>query len=520
MHARRILLLGVSLAAIAPLAACGSSSSGSSGGGTNGSSASSQVIHVAVDSLPAAKGNPFDSTGSPGIYTYAAIYDPVTYVNSSGQVEPWLATSWQNTSPTTWTFTLRSGVKFSDGETLDAQGLADVINYMKKNADLSKSAVAGDLLNIASAKALTAMTVQVTTTAPDPILPAKLTELYVPAPKVLTQQGVQAITNNPVGTGPFEVKSWGTSSITMTAFTGSWRAPKIGGLDIQALPDPAARLQALQSGQVDLVDGVSPDQVSNLGSGYQADITKAAQVMSLAFINTAGKSPLSDPRVRQALNYAVDKNALANNLLLGKGEAMGQGTTPGAVGNNPSVQPYPYDPAKAKQLLAAAGYPSGFSMTADVVVGSFPADGDIYQQMAANLGNIGVKVKLQQVTFTEWLNNYLANNWGSAQAFGLSWNALPTMDGSRAMSLFSCLKQPAFFCDKPTATLLTKAMSDMNATSRAQEMAQVSAAMHDNPPALYLVREIDINAMSSKLSGFVDDNRFFPYNKMFMNQAG
>lgn len=517
MHVRRMLLLGASLAAIAPLAACGSSGSGATGSGANGSSASSETIHVAVDSLPAAKGNPFDGSGSPGIYTYAAIYDPVTYVDSAGQVEPWLATSWQNTSPTTWTFTLRDGVKFSDGETLDAQGLADVINYMKKNPDLSKSAVAGDLVNIASAKALAAMTVQITTTAPDPILPAKLTELYVPAPKVLTQQGVQAITNNPVGTGPFKVKSWGTSSITMTAFAESWRAPKVGGLDIQALPDPAARLQALQSGQVNLITGVSPDQVSNLGSGYQADITKAAQVMSLAFINTTGKSPLSDPRVRQALNYAVDKNALANNLLLGKGQAIGQGITPGAAGNNPSVQPYPYDPTKAKQLLAAAGYPNGFSMTADVVVGSFPADGDIYQQMAQNLNDIGVKVKLQQITFTDWLNNYLANNWGAAQAFGLSWNALPSMDGSRAMSLFSCLKKPAFFCDKPTAALLTKAMSDMNATSRTQELAQVATAMHDNPPALYLVREIDINAMSTKLSRFVDDNRFFPYDKMFTN---
>lgn len=509
MHARRVLLLGMSLAAIAPIAACGSSSSG-----TVGSSASGQVIHVAVDSLPAAKGNPFDSSGSPGIYTYAAIYDPVTYVDSTGKLKPWLATKWQNTSPTTWTFTLRGGVKFSDGEPLDAKGLADVINYMKTNADLSKSAVAGDLSNIASAKVLSPMTVQITTTAPDPILPSKLTELYVPAPKVLTAKGVQAITNNPVGTGPFKVKNWGASAITLTAFSGSWRAPKAGGLDIQALPDPAARLQALQSGQVDLITSVSPDQVANLSGGYKAEITKVGQVMSLAFINTIGKTPLDDPRVRQALNYAVDKDAIAKQLLLGDGEAMGQGIAPGATGNDPALAPYPHDPAKARQLLTAAGYPHGFSMTADVVVGSFPADGDIYQQMAQNLADVGVKVNLQQITFTAWLNNYLAGKWGGAQAFGLSWNALPTMDGSRAMSLFSCLKPLAFFCDKPTSTLLTKASSDMNAASRAQELTQVAAAMHDNPPALYLVRQIDINGLSASLSGFADDNRFFPYDKM------
>ena len=509
MQRRHAVLLGLSVAVAASLAACSSSSKGKDGGST-----SSQVIRVAVDALPAAKGNPFNSTGTPGIYTDAAIYDPLTFVDQGGDVKPWLATAWKNTSPTTWDFTLRAGVKFSNGESLDAGGVADVVNYMKTNADVSKQAVAGDLSNVVSAKATDASTLEITTAQPDPLLPNKLTELYVPAPKVLTQQGIQAITDNPVGTGPFKVKDWGANKITLTAYTESWRAPKVGTLEIQALPDPASRMQALQSGQVDLITAISPDQSKQLTGDFTADITKAAQVMSLAFINTKGDTPLNNQKVRQALNYAVDKDAMAQDLLLGKGEAVGQGTSPDAAGYDAGIKPYPHDVAKAKQLLADAGYPNGFKITADVVVGSFPADAEIYQLMKEDLAKVGVEVNLQQVTFATWLKYYLANTW-NAQAFGLSWNSLPTMDGARAMSLFSCLKKPAFFCDQPTADLLTRALTNLDLDARSQQLQQVSQAMYDNPPALYLVRQIDINGLSTKLQGFVDNNRFFPYDKMF-----
>ncbi|MEO9220498.1 MAG: ABC transporter substrate-binding protein [Mycobacteriaceae bacterium] len=484
-----------------------------SGGGTSGVAPGAQAIRVGVDALPAAKGNPFNSVGSPGIYTLAAIYDPLTFVDQDGSVKPWLATAWKNTSPTTWNFTLREGVKFSNGEALDAQGVADVVNFVKTNAEVSKQAVAGDLRNIVVAKALDPSTVEVSTSVPDPILPNELTELYIPAPKALISQGIQAITNEPVGTGPFKVTNWGANKVALAAFTGSWRPPKVGTLEIQGLPDPAARLQALQSGQIDMITGVSPDQVSQLTGQTKVDVTKGNQVMSLAFINTKGQTALNDQRVRQALNYAVDKEAMARDLLLGKGEATGQGATPRAVGYNPDVAPYAHDTTKAKQLLTEAGFPNGFKMTADVVVGSFPADATIYQLMKRDLAAVGVDVDLRQVTFSAWLQNYLSNKW-EAQAFGLSWNALPTMDGSRAMSNFSCLKKPAFFCDQPTADLLSQALTNLDNNTRTKQLEKVGSAMHDNPPALYLPRQIDIIGLAAAVQGFQNNNRFFPYDKM------
>lgn len=497
-----VLAAAVGLAVAA--SGCGSGVSEGGGGDT---------IRVAVNELPAAKGNPFNSVGSPGIYTLAALYDPLTFADADGTVKPWLATEWTNTSPTTWTFTLRDGVEFSNGEPLDAAGVAEVINFLRTDDEAAKSAVAGDLSTIASAKAVDGKTVEITTSEPDPILPNQLAELYLPAPKVLTEQGLQAITDDPVGTGPFQVKNWGANKITLDAFTGSWRAPKAKALEIQALAEPASRMQALQSGQVDLITGLSPDQANQLSGTTRADITKANQVMSLAFITTAGDSPLSDRRVRQALNYAVDKQAIAKNLLLGQAEAVGQGITPEAAGHNPDLAPYPHDVAKARDLLAQAGYPDGFTFSADVVVGSFPADSEVYQLMKQHLADAGVTVELHQITFSDWLTKYLNNSW-EVQAFGLSWNALPTMDGARAMSLFSCLKEPAFFCDRPAANVLSDAMTNLDGTSRTQQLQRVAKAMHDNPPALYLVRQIDINGLSASLQGFQNNNRFFTYDQM------
>ncbi|WP_165968984.1 ABC transporter substrate-binding protein [Actinomadura sp. KC06] len=491
---------------MAALSACG-------GSGTAGA----QTLKIGVDSLPASQGNPFNSAVSPGIYTYAAIYDPLTFVDDTGQVKPWLATEWKNTSDTTWTFTLRDGVEFSNGEKLTAQGVADVVNFLKQNPEAKRSVVSNDLATVKSAKAADAKTVEITTAVPDPVLPNKVTELMIPAPKALAAGGVKGIAAKPVGTGPFQVKNWGGNKITLTAFEKSWRAPKEAGLEIQAMQDPASRLQALQSGQVDLITGVSPDQVDQMKGSIQAEVNPGNQVMSLAFRTVKGKdpvdSPLTDKKVRQALNYAVNKQAITDNLLLGKAKPVGQGPTEKVRGHNPDVQAYPHDPAKAKALLTEAGHPKGFAMSADVVVGAFPGDADIYQSVKQDLAKVGVNLTLNQMTFPTWLQNYTGNTW-KTQAFGLSWNALPTMDAGRAMTNFTCLRPSTFFCDKPTADHLSAALTDMDGQKRDEQLRKVVAEMHDNPPALFLVHQITIVGKSSSLEGAKDNNRFFRYDQM------
>jgi peptide/nickel transport system substrate-binding protein len=480
----------------------------------------SETLKVGVPELPPLGGDPFAGAESPQSYTLSAIYNTLTTINpTTGVVDPSLATSWKQTSPTTWVFHLRHGVTFSDGEAFNANAVVTALNYVSTNATGKTSSVGEVFAPLVSAvTAAGAYTVDITTSSPVVILPEDMDQLYIPAPAVFNKVGETGLKTDPVGTGPFEATNIGETEITLKAFTGSWQAPKVGAVDITALPTSASRLQALQSGQIQMAVSLDPDQVSQLSSSSDhAIVQQVGQVLSLALINTVA-GPLQNQKVRQALNYAVNREALGKDLLLGKGEPAGQGATPGTLGYNPAVKPYPYDPTKAKALLKEAGYPSGFDMTADVIVGSFPNDGAIYQAMAADFDAIGVHTTLDEIPFSTWLTAYLGGNWSPATAFGLSWNSLFTNDITLSMDSFTCLKTPAFFCDKPTANLLTAAQSVDSLKERGAKIEQVAAAMAKNPPAVFLVSEIDINAVSNKLVGFENLRRSFPYNEMYIKQ--
>lgn len=499
--------------ALSAMLATGCSSGGSSNNTTD-SGESGGTLRVGVASLPPGKGDPYKGVGSPEVYTHAAMFDALTLVGTDGKPLPRLATGWSQPTPTTWEFKLREGVKFSDGEAFDAVAVVAAYDYLLHDPEGSASVVAADVKTINAVKAKDPLTVEFTTAAPDAMVPARVGEVYIPAPKKFAELGMKKFSNEPVGTGPFKVDSWQANLLTLSAFKGSWRAPKAAKMELHVLPEPAARFQALQSGQVDLAIQLSPDQTKQLdGKRAKADIVPIAQVMSLSYITELGDSPLKKKEVREALNYAVDKESMAKDLLLGVGKPNGSGITDDAVGYNPNVQPYPYDPAKAKQLLAQAGYPNGFSFVADVTVGSFPADSQVYQLMQQNLANVGVKVELRQSTFAEWLEHYLKNTWTS-QAFGLSWNTLPRLDALRPLELFSCIKKPAFFCNQPVADLLKKAAQEGDMSKRSVLLGQAQELNHQDPPALYLVQQIDINGVATGLKGFANVNRTFPYDKM------
>lgn len=512
----------IALAAAAGLlvAACSSiSSSGNGGGNGNGSgNASTQggTLAVGLTSFPPQKGDPFAGIGAPAEYVAAAIYDPLTNVSGTGSVVPELATSWKQVSAKTWTFTMRPGVTFSDGEKFDAAAAAANFNYLRTVTSGKTSAVGLSFTYLVNAKALNANTLQLTTTAPDPILPRELGIVWMVAPDIL-KQGAAAIAAHPVGTGAFKVASWQQSKITLTAFTGSWEKPRLSQLVFDLLPDSAAQLQALQSGQVDLAPSVSPDQVSQLTGTTKALISKLPVIESLEFDNASKKpSPVDSQLVRQALNYAVNKQAISEKLLLGKVNPVGQGADQGTTGYNPAVTAYPYDPAKAKQLLAKAGYSRGLNLSAQVINGTFPADTEVFQAVAANLKAVGVNLTLNAVPFSTWLNNYLKASFPT-QISELGWSNLPALDIQRAATYFSCLKSPPIFCNKAVVPLLNEAASTPSLSKHTQLLQQVMKIDYDNPPAIFLTDMISIDGLSSKLQGMHDVNGMFTWNTAWLS---
>ncbi len=452
------------------------------------SHALAETIRIGRTALPTSLGNPFTAAGRPSSGLWTAIFDALTQISRQGVLEPALALSWENTAPTTWVFRLRPDVTFHNGVPFNAAAVVATVEFLLSDAGAGLF-VATELRNVKSIRALDAMTVEVRTELPDPILPKRLSIVYIVEPSALAAAGLDGFANQPVGTGPFRLADWGHTTLrtSFVAFGKSWRRPSVDRLEMVWLPDVSTRLQALLSGHIDIMEGFSPDDADALaGRPYVHYSIPAPQVMSLAFRNVRDDdAPLKDRRVRQALNYAVNRHQIAQVIGHGLVEAASQGTVAGVVGYNPNLQPYPYDPGKAKALLAEAGYPDGFSLRVEVITGFVVSDSLVYQIAAKDLAAIGVKVELQTVPFATWLGRFMRNEWGKTDAFSWTWTAL-FYDSMRSITRFSCARGKPFFCDSAFMEDYYDAAREMDPAVRERKLMGLMAALQALAPALWL----------------------------------
>ena len=200
---------------------------------------------------------------------------------------------------------------------------------------------------------------------------------------------------SPVGSGPFRFVEWQRGQqLVLEGLEESWRGrPALDRLVFKAVPDETARLRLLERGEVQLGGSVSLDLLPQLqaATDLAADVVPSAQALGMA-INTQ-VSPFDDRRVRQALNYAIDKEALANALYQGQAVALGGPVAPSVRGAFPQT-PYPFDPARAKRLLAEAGFPNGFETQLLSSSGRFPKDAALGQEVQKQLQAVGVRAHL------------------------------------------------------------------------------------------------------------------------------
>lgn len=470
------------------------------------------TIVFAVRELPPTLGNPFGANGTPSSYVWMAMYDGLVKLDPEGRLVPALATSWASVSPTEWSFTLRPGVTFSNGEAFNAEAAAATINWLT-TPEGRRTVIGNELRDVVKAEAKPDGTLLVTTSVPDAILPNRLVAAFIVAPKAWAELGPEGFARKPSGTGPFQAKSWSPSKIELSAFPGSWRAPKVSSMEVLALKENSSRFQALVTGESNITQ-IDIEDVDRIDArDFYTLNSPSTQVMTYSFV-TAGKGgPLEDVRLRQALNYAVDKQALADVLLRGLAKVATQPAASIAYGYNPAVQPYPYDPAKARALLAEAGVPKDFTLKVDVVVGSVPADGAIYQTVADFLRQVGVQVQLNQMPFPAWLRNYLSGNF-DGNAFGLSLNSLPYGDSARSLEIASCLRSNPFFCDEALTAKIEAANREMDAAKRLIMLQELNAAYRDAAPVIYLVEQFDLFGVDKKLQNVTIANRVPEWEKI------
>ncbi|WP_296921399.1 ABC transporter substrate-binding protein [Polaromonas sp.] len=378
---------------------------------------------------------------------HAAIYDALVYYNSQTfKPEGQLATAWREISPTQMRFTLRSGVKFSDGTPLTA----DDVVYSITRAMAKTSNYAVYTQGIDRVVKVNDNTVDFIMKGSNPVLLNQLTELRIMSkawaeknksvePKDIRAKDETFAHRNAMGTGPYMVKEWQPDQkLVMVKNPNYWGTVPTNVTEIIYTPikSEATRVAALLSGEVDFVLDPSPQDLARLRSNANLKVIDGIENRTIFFgmdqfrdelpgSNVKGKNPLKDQRVRMALYQAIDINSIVRVTLRGLGQATGTLVAPQVNGWTEAVHKrFPFDPEASKKLLADAGYPQGFEVDFACPNNRYINDEEICQAVTAMWSRIGVKAKLRTmplVTYFPMIQRY------EASIYMLGWG-VPTFD--------------------------------------------------------------------------------------------
>ena len=517
-----------SLAATLGLAACGSSSS-SSGGTTPASAAKSGTGGTLIIGMTAGNVPSLDTqlAGEQGYEGYRFVgnqlYDGLTRFNllqstTVPQIVPDLATSWSaDSTATKWTFHLRSGVTFQDGTPFNADAVIFTLNrdYVPsfKYYSAAVGAEAASLTpGIKAFSKINESTVQITTKLPDSHLPSDLATLYIPSPTAVEKEGNTGFNLKPVGTGPFEFISEVTGQqLVLGPNEHYWAgAPKLAKLILKPIPDPSARIAALRSGEVNWIEYPTPDDIASLtSSGDQIKENSYDHIWPWLF-DTAEK-PWTNVKVRQAANYAINRQAMATDLLHGTATPAYQLIPPANAAYSPTNFAYTYDPAKAKQLLAAAGYPNGFTATV-----SYPTSGSgnmipgpMNEELQSDLAKVGIHITLVPMEWSTMLSQLVSDKVpGGDSATNIS---LSFQQESIWQELFMTGSpiNITHFSNPQVDKLLTEAQSTVNNAARYKLYQQAGNIITKDAAWLFVVNDENPRALAPSVHGFIEPKSWF-----------
>lgn len=391
---------------------------------------------------------------------------------------------------TTWEFVLREGITFHNGEPFDSAAVVHSVNRIvdpEFNSEQSSF-----FATITGAEAVDPLTVRITTNGPDPILPSRMYWMKM-VPPVYSE--TEEFASAPVGTGPYVFDSWQRgSALTLVANPDYWgEAPSIERVNYRFVGEAGTRLAGLLSGQYDLITNLQPEFVDQ--------VPQAANVAGLELpivILSAISGPTQDVRVRQALNYAVDKEVLAERLYEGYAQVShGQLLAPTYFGYNDEVQGYPYDPERARALLEEAGA-VGVEIELIGTAGRWLNDRDLVEVIAGFWQEVGVVPNVRIFEFNEYLNRLFDRETRGDAIFVVSSNEL--LDADRPFSAYYHMGGiGASNQDAEMAAMIEQARTETDVAAREALYHRIVQHSFDQAYFLWLLNIEDVYGMSERL---------------------
>jgi peptide/nickel transport system substrate-binding protein len=419
------------------------------------------------------------------------LFDTLTTRGPDNGLAPRLALSWSNPTPLTWRFQLRPGVTFHNGEHCDAAAVAFSIERLLDPA--TKSPIV-ELRYVTGATAVDPLTVELQTDQPDPILPAKLSLFggVVLPPRYLAEVGDAGFAQAPVGTGPFTFVDWRRDhELRMRANPAHWNGrPAVDELVFRPMANPASALAALQSDEVDLVTGLTPDAALQLRGYPGITIDRFPGIRTSYLSLDTEDGPLRDRRVRQALNHAVDVPLLIDAVLDGQAREVPTMIPRESFGFDPSVQPYTRDPARARALLAEAGYPDGF----DTVLTASSADANVAEAISGLLARVGVRARVDAIDAGTYSSRLTSDNRRGLGPMYLAASTGWTLDGqSNVQSNVRRDRRQSRWTSDEADRLIDREELSVDPQERLRAFGQLQRLLKQEAPFVFLY-QVDILA--------------------------
>lgn len=422
------------------------------------------------------------------------VFDTLMVRDTEGNLGLGIASAWPTQiDPNTWEFTIEPGITFHNGEPLNAEAVAFSVERMI-DPELNSEQLSY-FSTLSGAQAIDDLTVQITTSGPDPILPARMYYFMIVPPEASQNED---FAQAPIGSGPYRFVSWDRGNQIVLEADPDFRggAPDVTGVTYRFIEEPGTRLSTLLAGEVDLVTNLLPE--------FMGQVPQAASMRSLehpmVLLNHDG-GITADTRVRQALNYAIDKEALASALFEGQAQVeAGQLLGPTYFGYNEDISAYPYDPDRARELLAEAGASDG-QITLVSTSGRWLKDRELTEVIGGYWSAIGLDVDVQIYEFDEYLQRLFRSEDGqrSDAIFIVSGNEL--LDADRSFSAY--LAPSGFGASNSIPQMeewITAARTEIDLDQRQAIYEEVVEYAHEEALLTFLLNINNIWGMSERLS--------------------
>lgn len=480
--------------AAAALVATGCSSGTSSDKGSTGGTL---VVGYTADPNTL---DPWKATQFQAVHLLEQVYGTLTQLDLDLNVVPGLAEKWQYADDnTTLTLTLRQGVKFHDGKQFSS---ADVKSSIERIQNPDTAAVAAATVkSIKSVEAPDPQTVVLRLAAPDAGLLAGLATTNL---AMLSKDDTsESIGQKPNGTGAFKFSSRTASqSVTLNANDDYWGGkPKVAGLEFRIIPDQTSVVAGLQSGNVHFATLDDPLVARSAGdSGLKVTKTPSLSYHVLQF--NARKAPLDNKDVRLAISCAIDRKQVLETAAMGEGEVVGPITSP-AYKSDPQARPCPTrDVAKAKSLLASAGFANGVTIPAIVSQGEYATSVNEAQNLQAQLKEAGINLDVQTLESGAYVDKWIAADFSAAVALN---GGRPDPDGmyGRYFTSTGNLNKVAGYSSPELDKLFAEGKATTDVAARKDIYTKVSQHLEENAVWVWLFASYGYTATTQGVSGFI-----------------